>query len=1019
MTSIIGIPTTRVSDLFIRQRLLTQVQGDQIDLARIQTQLSTGRRFELPSEDSVASMQVISLQSLLERKDQVKSNLSTNQSFLTTTDTTLSTVSGIIAEARATAMGVMGTTSSDVQRQAAAQQIDQAIQQLLDAGNQNFRGRYLFAGSATDVRPFEFQGAGVVKYLGNEKRLSSFADIDLLFDTNVTGSEAFGAISRPVLGSRDLDPALTFDARLADLKDGQGVRLGSIDVYVDTTKTTVDLSKASSIGDVAAMIHAQTNGAVDVQVAAKGLVLEAPGALTIKEVGSGRTASDLGILRETPAGNVVVGQPLNPALKGTTSLADILGVRASASIRPGPPDNDMIIEAAHNGADLNGVQITFVDDGTVTEHVNERATYTVLPDGTKTLVVTVASERSNAADVVAAINRGHDADPVAMPFTARLDPLDDVDGGKGVIVVTPPGELAGTTSGGEGYDFDKTSGMQIVNGGKTYAVDFQKAATVEDLLNVLNSSEAGVLAEINASATGINVRSRISGADFAIGENGGRTATDLGLRTLTEQTELADLNFGRGVTSGQTDGTYAGVKCLFGGPNNDLDFNALHLGPDWNDFTITFEDNLPPGNDGLTYDPVGKTMTFEITAGTTTANDIIQMVRANEQAAADFQVALDETNGANNGTGPVPLGTWLTSGGSPPGTDFTITRKDGVTFGIRLADAAPGGAKTIGDVLRLINDNPVNCSRGIKVRAQLAAYGNGIELVDDDPALQTLTVTRVHMSFAAWDLGLIPEKKEQSDPPGTGLVGRADVVSANPNSSLVFSAKTPGTWAGSVHVLFQDTGTEGVHYDKRQEQLIFNYDAGVTTAARIKELLESDPDAGAAFCVAYAPANPPSQGQGIFAPAAPDVPMTVVPMTTRPAPTHSRIPIGSFSTSQAKNTRPSRPTPLRAETREDLSVNLRATEKKPVAEVVSKAPKSQILKSRRCSGENMARPWPSTFTFIFWMPLPRLRQSAARVPMSRPIQSVLSGIMLSLALPSSLWSRPGGKGNIPGCPWAP
>ncbi|GAG52023.1 unnamed protein product, partial [marine sediment metagenome] len=72
MGSVIGIPTTRVSDLFIRQRLMSQVQADQLDLFKIQMQLSTGYRFNVPSEDADAAQRVISLQRLLERKDQVE-----------------------------------------------------------------------------------------------------------------------------------------------------------------------------------------------------------------------------------------------------------------------------------------------------------------------------------------------------------------------------------------------------------------------------------------------------------------------------------------------------------------------------------------------------------------------------------------------------------------------------------------------------------------------------------------------------------------------------------------------------------------------------------------------------------------------------------------------------------------------------------------------------------------------------------------------------------------------------------
>jgi flagellar hook-associated protein 3 FlgL len=211
-TSIIGIPTTRISDSFIRERMLTQVQFDQLGMFRLQTQISTGRRFELPSEDPVAAMRVMSLQSLLERKDQIKSNLTTNQSYLNATDSALGQVSSLLNESRAAALGALGTTSTDAQRAAAAQQINQAVQALMNTANQQFRGRYLFAGSNTLTRPFETDSAGYLQYNGNEGKLSSFADITQLFDTSISGAEAFGAVSQQVRGI-DLKPILTYPDR--------------------------------------------------------------------------------------------------------------------------------------------------------------------------------------------------------------------------------------------------------------------------------------------------------------------------------------------------------------------------------------------------------------------------------------------------------------------------------------------------------------------------------------------------------------------------------------------------------------------------------------------------------------------------------------------------------------------------------------------------------------------------------------------------------------------------------------
>ncbi len=149
MPRITPIPTTRISDLFSRQRVLSQLGADQIDLQRLQTQISTGRRVQLPSDDAPAALRGIALQRLIEQKTQARTNLQINQSYLSATDSALSNISNLLTDSRAAAQGVLGTLSTAEQRESAATQIDRALEQLIDAGNQKFRGRYLFAGSKT------------------------------------------------------------------------------------------------------------------------------------------------------------------------------------------------------------------------------------------------------------------------------------------------------------------------------------------------------------------------------------------------------------------------------------------------------------------------------------------------------------------------------------------------------------------------------------------------------------------------------------------------------------------------------------------------------------------------------------------------------------------------------------------------------------------------------------------------------------------------------------------------------
>jgi len=542
--AISGIPSSRVSDRYVRQRLLAQEQSNQAELLRLETQLSTGHSFEYPSEDPVAAQRVTTLQRLLQYTSQVDTNLATTQSYLSATDSALSAVSDVITSVKSDALSAIGTTATDTQRESVAEEVQQAITQLIDTANTQYRGRYLFAGSKTGVQPFQVLDGNVVSFQGNDSDVYTYGTSNLLIDTNVQADEAFGVVSDSVTGDVDLDPALTSDTRLADLNGGQGVSLGSISVSDGHNTSVIDLSSAETVGDVARLIrqNAPEGNSIDVEIGAKGLTLTlASGDLSVSEVG-GTTAEDLGILTDASAsGTTVVGDDLNPALTGSTRLSDVLGSRARAVFRSSGANNDVIVQSDHNGEDLNGVTISLVDDGSVTAG-NERAVY----DATaKTLTVYVEDDHTTGQQVADAINNAHDLDATAMPFTAGLDSLDAASSGAGTVSSSTTSSVV--THDGSGADFDSSSGLQIVNGLYSKTIDLSKAVTVEDVVNAVNGADIGVLARINDDGTAIDVRTTLSGADFSVAENGGTTATQLGIRTFNLDTELDSLNYGSGV----------------------------------------------------------------------------------------------------------------------------------------------------------------------------------------------------------------------------------------------------------------------------------------------------------------------------------------------------------------------------------------------------------------------------------------------------------------------------------------
>ena len=254
MPAIYPVASRRVTERLLQVRLQSQFEFDQLELLRLQDQISTGNRLTAPSDDAPAAGRAITIQRLLEQKQQVITNVTTTSSYVGATENALNRVSDILTDVRANALAAVDTTTSDSERAVIAEEVDRAIEQLVDVGNQRFRGRYLFAGSKTTEAPFELQGTNVV-YDGNEVGLQSLVDLNFLLDTNVTGDEVFGAISTEVKSDIDLDPILTLDTKLSSLRGGLGVTQTSFLISDGSSTKTIDIASAETIRDVVRLIE--------------------------------------------------------------------------------------------------------------------------------------------------------------------------------------------------------------------------------------------------------------------------------------------------------------------------------------------------------------------------------------------------------------------------------------------------------------------------------------------------------------------------------------------------------------------------------------------------------------------------------------------------------------------------------------------------------------------------------------------------------------------------------------------
>ena len=612
----------RVSMQMRGAMLLSTLQSGQVNLLKVEQQLSTGQKLNLGSDDPGATLNIQSLKRQIAVNSTYSSNLDLASGMMAQTDSALGSLNDLITQAQSIASSQVGAGSTADERAAQAQVVASLISQALDVGNQRYQGQAVFGGQNGVDNPFSSVGGGY-KYSGTSAQQSMLTPAGGAITYTMSGDEAFGAVSSQVAGYQNLTPAVADTTRLADVNGarGAGATAGPISVTVGGATTNIDLSAAATMGDVVALINAGLAAAgSDATVALSGQRLAVAGdstqAVTFADAGNGHTAADLGLGALTvAAGSTANGNSVMPRVTTTTALS--------------------------------------------------------------------------------ALNNG-----------AGIDP----------------------------------TGIVLTNGGNSATIGLTGLGTVEDLLNAINNSGTNVRAEINAAGTGINVLNPLSGTTLSIGENGGQTAEQLGIRSFNGGSKLAEFNAGTGVTP--IDQTLAGPKGQIVVTRTDGGTFTIQMDGVRTVSQLVAAVNSATGNSTVTasLNPAGNGITLTDTSG----------------GSGNLKVAAG-TGYVSNGT---DLGILMTgSGNTLVGSnvtfstdDFRITRKDGTSFTVSLGGSP--AAASVQNVLDRINHAAGNTDPATKVTAGLNATGNGIALTDATSGSGTLTVTAVNGSEAAGQLGI-------------------------------------------------------------------------------------------------------------------------------------------------------------------------------------------------------------------------------------------------------------------------
>jgi flagellar hook-associated protein 3 FlgL len=145
---------TRITTGMTQRNILSDLNRVNERLLRTQQKVASNKEITRPSDDPFNTSRALALRTSMEATQQYQRNIGDAQGWQETAEIALADITDAIHRAlELTAEGSSDTTPPEA-RKAVAAEIDQLIEGVKQNANATYRGRYIFAGTATDQPPY-------------------------------------------------------------------------------------------------------------------------------------------------------------------------------------------------------------------------------------------------------------------------------------------------------------------------------------------------------------------------------------------------------------------------------------------------------------------------------------------------------------------------------------------------------------------------------------------------------------------------------------------------------------------------------------------------------------------------------------------------------------------------------------------------------------------------------------------------------------------------------------------------
>jgi flagellar hook-associated protein 3 FlgL len=144
----------RVTNRYLYYQLVRDIGNVSEKMITLNSQISSGKRINKPSDDPLGTATVLSSRSELNAFDQFSSNIDYGNGWLTSTETVLQEVDDLLARATELATSQSSVTATADTRIGAAEEVSEILDQVLSLANSKYGNKYMFGGTMTQTTPF-------------------------------------------------------------------------------------------------------------------------------------------------------------------------------------------------------------------------------------------------------------------------------------------------------------------------------------------------------------------------------------------------------------------------------------------------------------------------------------------------------------------------------------------------------------------------------------------------------------------------------------------------------------------------------------------------------------------------------------------------------------------------------------------------------------------------------------------------------------------------------------------------